>query len=259
MLGNISLPKDAIQCCDINCKNSQHINDLCVLDDLIVKSLHAACRPFYKFQCGLQNIKPGWNEHVAGLHAEARRAFKAWIVSGRDRQGLLFKQKKRANAHFKYALRYIKRNENSLRSESLACKLQYKNYNDFWKEIRAMNSSKLPLPTDIEGASGSDAICQMWRQHYSELFNCHGRNNYEVEYVHNNENVVINSEEIQSAVLGLDDNKAYGADKITAEHLKYASRKLITLLAICMTGFLGHGSLPDAILPVAYYTISAGS
>ena len=214
---------------------------------------------FYKFQCGLQNIKPGWNEHVAGLHAEARRAFKAWIVSGRDRQGPLFEQKKRANAHFKYALRYIIRNENSLRSESLACKLQYKNYNDFWKEIRAMNSSKLPLPTDIEGASGSDAICQMWRQHYSELFNCHGRNNYEVGYVHNNENVVINSEEIQSAVLGLNDNKAYGADKITAEHLKYASRKLITLLAICMTGFLGHGSLPDAILPVAYYTISAGS
>lgn len=65
--------------------------------------------------------------------------------------------------------------------------------------------------------------------------------------IDNDENVVINSEEVQSAVLGLDDNKVCGTDKITAEHLKYASKKLVPLLAICMTGFLVHGTLPESI------------
>lgn len=55
---------------------------------------------------------------------------------------------------------------------------------------------------------------------------------------------------MQSAVLGLDDNNVCGADKITAEHLKYASKKLVPLFALCMTGFLVHGTLPESILPV---------
>ena len=89
------------------------------------------------------SIKPGWNEHVAELHAKARCAFKVWIESGRDRQGPLFEEKKRANANFKYALRFIKKNENSMRSDSLACKMHNRSYNDFWKEVRAMNTAKM--------------------------------------------------------------------------------------------------------------------
>ena len=67
-----------------------------------------ASRHFYKPQRMAFSIKPGWNEHVAELHAKARCAFKVWIESGRDRQGPLFEEKKRANANFKYAKIYKK-------------------------------------------------------------------------------------------------------------------------------------------------------
>jgi len=250
LLGNIALPKDAMSCRDINCKNLQHGKDLCGLYDSIVETLNIASRHFYKPQRKAYTIKPGWNEHVSELHAIARSAFKDWIESGRNRQGPLFEAKKRANANFKYALRYIKKNENSMRSDSLAYKLHNKCYNDFWKEVRGMNSNKVSLPANIEGVSGSDAICQMWRQYYQELFNCIGRNTFVVKKIEDDENVVINSEEVQSAILGLDNNKVCGTDKITAEHLKYASTKLVPLFAICLTGFLVHGILPESILPV---------
>ena len=39
-----------------------------------------------------------------------------------------------------------------MRADSIASKLQNKSYNDFWKEIRYMNNSKSPSPTNIEGA-----------------------------------------------------------------------------------------------------------
>ena len=34
-----------------------------------------------------------------------------------------------------------------------------------------MNASNTPLPTCIDGISGADNIAQMWRDHYSDIFN----------------------------------------------------------------------------------------
>lgn len=45
----------------------------------------------------------------------------------------------------------------------------------------------------------------------------------------------------------LDDNKACGIDHITAEHLKNASHRLCPVPAMCFTGFIVHGVLPDSI------------
>lgn len=116
--------------------------------------------------------KSGWNEYVEELHAEARGAFKDWVETGRQKHGPLFDHKKRTNANFKYALRFIKRNEDTLRSNTLARKLQNKCVNDFWKEVKRMSNSKTPLPANIDGTSRSEKITQMWQKHYCELFNC---------------------------------------------------------------------------------------
>lgn len=65
------------------------------------------------------NIKPEWNTFLEHSHVEARHAFKAWAVAGKPRFGPEFVKKKRATAKFKYALRYIKRNENTLQADYL--------------------------------------------------------------------------------------------------------------------------------------------
>ncbi len=45
-------------------------------------------------------------------------------------------------------------------------------------------------------------------------------------------------------------NKACGPDLIVAEHLKNASQLILVLLALCLTGFLLHGLLPQSMLTV---------
>ena len=112
LLGNIVLPKDAILCRDINCKNVEHSKLLCSLYDCIVESINVSSKSLIKKKLKAGYLKPGWNDHVEGLHAEARKAFKLWVESGKVKHGPLFEHKKNANAQFKYALRYIKRHEN---------------------------------------------------------------------------------------------------------------------------------------------------
>lgn len=137
-----------------------------------------------------------------------------------------------------------------MRSDSLARKLRNNNPNDFWKEIKRMNNCKTSLPTNIDGVTDSEEITQLWQKHYYELFNCVKSNSFVVGNIDINEDVTVSPKEVYDAIMRLKDNKACGMDKISAEHLKFASRKLCPLLAICFTGFLVHGILPDSILSV---------
>ncbi len=112
-----------------------------------------------------------------------------------------------------------------------------------------MNASKIPLPSSVEGVTGSENIADLWRKHYSDLFNCVKSDDFNIGNVSFN-NEVIKAEEVTSAIGKLVLNKSCGPDQITAEHLKFASHRLVVLLALCFTGMLIHGTLPSSMLSV---------
>ena len=114
-LRNIELPVGAIMCGNINCKNVSHNNDLCA------------------------------------IYMEANDAFRRWVLAGKPRHGPVCEHKVRANARFKYAVRFIKRNEQTMRANSMVKKLQINNVYEFWKEVKVVNNSKMPLPSSIDG------------------------------------------------------------------------------------------------------------
>ena len=93
-------------------------------------------------------------------------------------------------------------------------------------------------------------IAELWKQHYSELFNCVKSDLYKVGNVANSDTVEITCREVQQAITKRADNKASGLDQITAEHLKFASPRAAALPAICFTGFMTHGLLPHSMLSV---------
>ena len=100
----------------------------------------------HSFSCG-QPLGPGVAHHGMRnrIHHHSRS----------PRQGMLFDMKNRTKARFKGAMRFIKNNEDTLKKDSLAGKLLSKNDKEFWKEIRVMNSSNMPLPNVIDGVTGS--------------------------------------------------------------------------------------------------------
>ena len=101
--------------------------------------------------------------------------------------------------------------------------------------------------TCIDGISGADNIAQMWRDHYSDIFNSV---NQSIDVVYNVDeftdfgDVVVPSEEVERAVRELVVNKSCGIDGIYAEHMLYSSHVLFRLLGLCMSSFLVHGFLP---------------
>ena len=121
---------DAFLCGDSN----DHANYVCNTYDGIVKCLCDASESLYHCNNKVHNTRPGWNEHVSELHSAAREDHLRWFEAGKNRPGRLFELKMRANARFKYALRFIKNNEKAMRADSVARKLQGKSYYEFWKK-----------------------------------------------------------------------------------------------------------------------------
>lgn len=116
--------------------------------------------------------------------------------------------------------------------------------------MRNLNRGNTLQPCNIKGVLRADNIVELWRQHYSPLFNSVKSDPYIVVSVGNTESVGVTAIEVYQAIGQLTDNKASGSDQITAEHLKLASPKVAVLLAICFTGLMAHGLLPDSLLSV---------
>ena len=131
LLSNVQIPTDAILCKDCNCNNVEHKEALNKYYDDIMFAITSAGQTTIKTRNrsnGKNHNRPGWNEFASEQYDMSRETLYAlWKNAGSPRQGLLFEMKNRAKARFKGAMRFIRRNENSLRKESLAKKLLCKN------------------------------------------------------------------------------------------------------------------------------------
>ena len=61
--------------------------------------------------------------------------------------------------------------------------------------------------------------------------------------------------EVENAIKCLDINKTDGMDGVYAEHLKHCDKRIVPLLAMCITGFFVHGILPSSLLYVVLVLI----
>ena len=190
---------------------------------------------------------------MSDIYKHTRKLRSLWLERGAPRQGPLFNELKVSKARFKYAKRFIERNEELLRKESIAKKKHAEaNSKQFWSEINSINNSNMPLPSSIDDAHTPNDILHLWKGHFRDTYNCISKRNNinNLSLDSDYKNVKVNNTEIFDAIKSLDSNKSCGLDGIYAEHLKYASKRLIYLLSLCFTGLLVHGILPDSLMSV---------
>ena len=243
---------NAVYCTNVNCTDPYHITDTDSFYNEIMQCLiQASDTAFSQHNSIKGSVKPGWSDDVAELYSTSRDVAKLWGNAGKPRQGYLFELHRTSKARFKFALRYIKRNEASLRKESLASKLADGDSKGFWKLIKGDSNVRVPLPTSVEGVTGEANIANLWRTHYKDVFNTADEGCRAANYAVCNDmytDIQVSYDELSSAIDYLDINKSCGLDGIYAEHLKFGSYLLADLLSQCISSFFTHGSLPDSMI-----------
>ena len=90
-------------------------------------------------------------------------------IAGHPRSGPHAELKCRARAAFWHEIKFLRENEDQLRSLSMLSKLQRGECNDFWKEIKAHNPKKESLPLTIGGTSRESNIANLWKDHFNSV------------------------------------------------------------------------------------------
>jgi hypothetical protein len=197
---------------------------------------------------------PGWNTYCKELHSIARDSYLLWRDHGRQRQGLLFDNMTKSRAQFKRALRQCKQDGINCKADSLATNLLRKDDKAFWKEIKKINDTGIPLASTINNVTGANAITAMWQNHFQKLLNSSSdvkskefvlqALGEKSKYCFERFTVANVMESISSVKCG----KSAGKDGIYAEHFKYASDRVAVLLSILINTMFIHGYMPQMIM-----------
>ena len=71
-------------------------------------------------------------------------------------------------------MKFLRENEDQLRSQSMLSKLQRGACNDLWKEIKALNRKKKSLPLTVGVTSEESNIANLWKYHFNAIANSVG-------------------------------------------------------------------------------------
>ena len=242
-LHEMHVPTEVIGCKNINCSDENHVRAVNKMySDKVSSLLHAGEQTTHKNKKNYVH-KPGWAEYVDDLYDVSRETRDMWMYAGKSRQGPIFGLHVKNKARFKYALRFIKNNENMLHKEALAKKLADLKTNAFWREITTTKNCNAPLPSLIEGVSGGKEIVDLLRNVFSGLLmmsitacECNCDTSYE--------DLEVSAGEVTHMIKKLNVNKACGSVGVYSEHIKYASNILVPLLSMSFTSCVSHGFLP---------------
>ena len=240
------------------CKDNNHISNIENLYRDISDTLINAGGQIFNSKDKRNTNVPGWTDYVSDIYDFSKETRSLWLSHGKPRQGPIYHLHMKTKMKVKYAIRFVKKNEAQLRKDSLAKKLSNCSSKEFWKEIQSINNSNTPLPEVIDNVSGAHNILNIWKDHYSNLFNTlkkclYDSNKYILQSSY--QDVMVTIDEVRWAISKLELNKACGLDKIYAEHLKYASDCILPLLSICITSMFIHGYLPETLMSVVLVPI----
>ena len=142
-----------------------------------------------------------------------------------------------------------------LRADSLAGALRNKQYNEFWKNVKARGASKTSYPATIDDNVGDSNILQMWVDHYKLKFSStiHGEGRMEKIYtkaqnVTTNEFSAIESKELEKIISKLKKNKATDSDNLCSEHFINAIDCVKKPLSLLYTSLLVHGYMAQKMI-----------
>lgn len=256
-LSEINLDSAVIQCKNYD-KCDTHLGHFqCLLSSIMnaCKRATRECIPHSK----PQNSKvAGWNDIARGKRDDSMFWHERWKEAGRPRDGWIAEMRRRTRAKYHAAVKYVKRNRDTIIKQKTAYSLQDTNPLKFWTNISKLKRSKNLASSIIDGFKGQDA-CKAFYNKYNKLYNNNPSqklndiriaindgiqncctavecNNIKDKHLH-----TITNSMIKSAINKLKYGQYCSNAEIMSDSILYGTDRLYTLIAIMFTIMLRHG------------------
>ena len=120
------------------------------------------------------NIVVGWTDYVKEHKDEALYWHKLWLDNGRPPQGEIALNRRRTRARYHYAIKFVNKEKNRIRSDRMAKAIADNNDRNLWAEAKKIKQSSNSIPNVMDNISGSDNIKSLFYHKFKHLYNSVG-------------------------------------------------------------------------------------
>ena len=174
LLLQIDIQHGAITCNTVNCETH---ND-CVrkfYNDIIHFCSEAdKVLPKTSINTGKNNIVAGWNEYVREHKDEALYRHQIWVDNGKPSQGEIAFNRRRTRAKYHYAIKYVNKENNRIRSNRMAEAIANNHNRNLWMEAKNIKQINNSIPNIMDNVSGSENINSLFENKFKDLYNSVG-------------------------------------------------------------------------------------
>ena len=272
----INIP-DSIHCCDISCKNINHIEDR---DRFLLDLM--SCLIEASYQCIPLTAKhgnkigdtaqplPGWNENIAPLKHDSKFWHAVWVSAGKPPSGSLHQVMAHCRRKYHHAVKRAKRHVNSIKSQNLICAAESGD-RDFLIELKRQLPGKAKgqsFPECIEGKVTPETILEKFKECYQSLYNSAGSQSGMAEVKKQVDTSIgfnslmeiekLTGNLVKEACCNMKAGKLDVSGGFSSDVFLHSPDQLFNSLASIFRSFLMHGSVTPMILSCAFLPLFKG-
>ena len=260
-LSKIYIPTECINCRNISSR--EHYVDIENLHNEIINACITAASvlPYTKQQSPSDNHNakrvPGWRDHCATLRQKAIMWHNIWKDAGRPRHGKVADIRRLTRAKYPRAVRYVKANENKLRSERMAECLLNNNTRDFFTEVKKVRRGGSKIPYSVDGAIGSGNIANAFAKKFKCVFNSVNYCDNDMKSLfsrvdeicekrsHEINECLFDFADIHDVIRHLKSGKSDGNMGLYSDHILHGTDLLFSHLTFLINAMIVHGNGPN--------------
>ena len=185
-LTNIPLNDEVLSCSNMLCQ-TQDESVFKLFDDISSIMNKCAWLSIPRRVIGRQHIA-GWNESVNEYREKAMFWHDIWKSCGRPVSGQVADLRRFTRTKYHWAVKQAKKGSDNTIKDKTALALMRCNFDSFWTTLKTMNSSKTAQVHIVDKVEGDQNIADLFRDIYSNLYNCIEDNNiYDIQLEIQNE------------------------------------------------------------------------
>ena len=205
-------------------------------------------------QCNSKVIA-GCNEHVKPYREALIFWHNAWKDCGFPRNTVIANVMSRSRSQYHIAVRFVKRNQNNVKQESMATALLGNKNRDFWKEVGKVTQNNTMLPNMVDEVTGGENIYKFFATKYDDLYNSLANEENMASLLQNIHSKVgaqcndcensVTIDDVLNGINHVKSNKYDGYGLIYTNHFIHAPHKLHVFVYLLFTSMVYHGYTPD--------------
>lgn len=253
LLDGIVIPHEAIMCQHLKC-TEHRIEIDCFHDRIIDACLSASWETIPLDRGGAPNGRAGWDDNVNNLKKKAILWHTIWKDMGRPRNGIVADIRRQTRAQYHCEVRRIKKNQDKISAEKLACK------KNVWIEVKKIKGKSATSTNTIDNATGKENIGKMFAEKFKRLYNSVSYNAEDMQQllhdidsdIENNccndlcySDHFISVDDVGHGINALNKDKKDSTEHLCTNHFINGGHKLKVYISLLLNAMVRHGFCPS--------------